>query len=209
VQTDLLDIEYVHWDDLRPHPMNARMGDADDIAVSIRLNGLYKPIIVAEDLTILAGHHVYAACGMLDIEMIPVVRRPIDPLSHAGLRLLAYDNRSSDTSTNDEGLLLALLQEMAAMDEGLVGSGFDEDDLAALDAELQRLALIPLNGDPDLAPRHVEFEAGGGDGSHVLNLPLSAGVYRAVMSRLRQVKNEQSLPDVQSALCYELGIDQP
>lgn len=121
----------VPWDTLRPHPGNARYGDVDAIMDSVLANGVYRPIITAQDGTILAGHHLYEALGNLHHDMVTVITLPIDPNSTHALRILAADNRTADLGTYDHARLLGLLLRIDS-EASLLGTGYDADDLLHL-----------------------------------------------------------------------------
>jgi len=123
--------------------MNPRNGDTDAIKESVLLNGIYRPIICAEDLTILAGHHLYHALGELGIESVDVVRLPVPSSSEDAARIMLADNRIADRGNYDEGMLLSLLIELDAGD-GLTGTGYDDDDLLALITLLGKIADAPV-----------------------------------------------------------------
>jgi len=113
---------------LHPHPTNPRNGDTDAIAQSLQTNGQYRPIVATKDGTILAGNHTYAAAMELGWEHLDVVVLDIDPYSADAHRIMLADNRTADLGRYDDGLLLDLLREL----ETLEGTGYTDDDLAAL-----------------------------------------------------------------------------
>lgn len=126
-----LTIERVAWGALRPHPNNPRATDTALIRESVNLNGVYRPVIVAQDGTILAGHHLWAALGELGHTEVDVVRLPLDPRAPEALRVMLVDNRSADVGGYDEGVLLNVLSEV---DDGvgLLGTGYRDTDLETL-----------------------------------------------------------------------------
>jgi ParB-like chromosome segregation protein Spo0J len=75
-------IEHLPPSLLRPYPNNARTHSAKQIrqiARSIQRFGFTSPALVADDLTILAGHGRIEAAKQLGLETVPVIR-----LSHLG-----------------------------------------------------------------------------------------------------------------------------
>lgn len=141
-----LTTESVALDSLRPHPRNPRNGDTDAIQESLRVNGQFKPIVVADDGTILAGNHTYAAAAALGWDAISVVRLPVAADSEAATRIMLADNRTSDLGRYDDAQLADLLQLLDA-ETGLVGTGYDSDDLSdllALEAYRERSTLGEL-----------------------------------------------------------------
>jgi hypothetical protein len=113
---------------LHPHPSNPRNGDTDAIAASLQANGQYRPIVATKDGTILAGNHTYAAAMELGWPTLDCVVLDIDPFSADAHRIMLADNRTADLGRYDDALLLDLLKEL----ETLEGTGYTDDDLAAL-----------------------------------------------------------------------------
>lgn len=118
-------------DALRPHPRNARNGDVDAIAESLRVNGQYRPIVIAADGTILAGNHTYMAAMSIGWDVIAAVRIDIDPDGPEARRIMLADNRTADLGNYDRGLLADLLTDLN-LEVGLIGTGYTDDDLIRL-----------------------------------------------------------------------------
>lgn len=132
-----LPIEIVEIASLRPHPRNYQKHPDDElehIAESIRSNGYYRNIVIAQDSTILAGHGVVeSASKKLGLTRVPVRRLPVDPDSPRALKVLAGDNELGHLSERDDRLLSEILREVRENDvAGLVGTGYDELMLANL-----------------------------------------------------------------------------
>lgn len=120
--------------ELKPHPRNYRAHPEDQlthIAASIKQHGFYRNVVVARDGTILAGHGVVDAAKKLGLVTIPVIRLPIAPNSSQALKVLAGDNEISRMAGIDDRALTDLLKEIQGS-EGLLGTGYDEQMLAAL-----------------------------------------------------------------------------
>lgn len=122
---------------LKLHEVNPRQGDVGALCVSFRENGFWGAVVVdRRDGRVLAGNHRVMAARQLGMRMIPVQYIETDGEIHA-LRVLLADNRHSDLATYDNNLLAELLQTVNA-DGGLLGTGYDGDDLDDLLAELGR-----------------------------------------------------------------------
>jgi hypothetical protein len=93
------------------------------------INGVYRPIYCAEDLTILAGHHLYSALGELAADEVDIIRLPINPDSTEATRIMLADNRTADLGIYDEGLLMELIRDLADTTYGIAGTGYTEDTL--------------------------------------------------------------------------------
>lgn len=124
-------------DQIKPHPMNPNNGDTEEIMLSMRRNGVYRPVYVQKSTGwILAGHHVYAALLELGAESVPVAW--VDCDAKTADRIVAADNRIAQLARMDDAVLVQLLQ---GLDGDLAGTGYSDDDMAkllgALDDELQ------------------------------------------------------------------------
>lgn len=127
-------VEMVELSKLKPHPRNYREHPPDQLShviVSIETNGLYRNVVVAKDLTILAGHAVVQACMKMKMKSIPVVRLSLDPDHPKALKVLAGDNQIGDLALIDDRVLTDMLKEILDIEGDLIGSGFDEQMLAA------------------------------------------------------------------------------
>jgi DNA modification methylase len=124
--------------DLEPHPANPRQGDVGLIHSLIEENGWYG-VIVAQRSSgrILAGNHRWRAAKAAGLVELPVAYLDVD--DDRAERILLADNRSNDLASYDDHALADLLQSLTATTNGLVGTGWDGDDLDTL--------LRDLNGD--------------------------------------------------------------
>jgi len=128
-------VALVPIDDLVEYPGNARRGDLDVIAESIKTNGFYG-VVVRQRSTgyVLAGNHRFKAAKLAGLESVPVQDVDVDDATARRINLV--DNRSNQLAGYDTVALSELLS--LAIDEGsLVGTGFTEEDYAdtLVDAE--------------------------------------------------------------------------
>ena len=115
-------------DSISPHPRNVRQGDIGAIVESLKTHGQYRPIVVQKSTGhILAGNHTWKAARLLKMDTIAVTEIDVD--DDQALRILLTDNRSNDLAAYDEHALLELLQELAATELALEGTGFTPEDL--------------------------------------------------------------------------------
>ncbi len=126
----------VRLDRLTPHPRNYRehpQAQVDHLAQSIAEHGVYRAIVTAEDFTVLAGHGIRLAAMQLDLTTFPTIKLAIAADSPQALKLLAGDNLLSYFAADDDRALTDLLLEVKDnADDGLYGTGFDDQQLAAL-----------------------------------------------------------------------------
>jgi ParB family chromosome partitioning protein len=120
-------LEEVAVEELRLHPENPRRGDVDAIARSIQSNGFYGALVAqTSSHNVLVGNHRLQAARRLGMASVPVLWADVD--DDQARRILLVDNRTNDLATYDEVALVELLLGL----EDLDGTGFGEDDLAAL-----------------------------------------------------------------------------
>lgn len=112
------------------NPRNPRLGDVQAIAASLNRFGQQKPIVVqASTRYIVAGNHLVRAAQTLGWTSIAANVVELDDAT--AIAYLLADNRTSDLSAYDDGLLAAILAEQAAADN-LAATGFDPAVVAAL-----------------------------------------------------------------------------
>lgn len=128
-------VEMVSVDRLEIHPDNPRQGDIGAIASSISENGFYGTLVAQKSTRrILAGNHRLQAAIASGIQEVPVYWVDVNDVE--ARRILLADNRTADLATYDDNILADLLKDMAVMDGGLLGTGYDGDDLDDLLADL-------------------------------------------------------------------------
>lgn len=133
----VLDVRRVPIGALRPHEKNYNHGDVELIRESIREHGIYRPVIVARDGTILAGRHVYKAVIEEGHTEVDVVVRDLDPDSREAKRLMVVDNYAAKLAREDPVMLREVLDDIAGADrelwaDALLGSGFSPASYQAL-----------------------------------------------------------------------------
>lgn len=127
--------ELVEIDGLKPHPKNYRKHPEDQlehIAESLREHGLYRNVVVARDMTILAGHGLVEAAKKIGMKKLLVLRLDVDPGSAHAIKILTGDNEIAKLAEIDDRLLTEMLKEISETDASLLGTGYDKQMLAAL-----------------------------------------------------------------------------
>ena len=132
---------------VRPHPDNPSSGDEDEIATSIEVNGMYRPIYVQLSTGyILAGNTTYASCLRLGSLRIPVIWLDVD--DETALRILLGDNELARLAIVDQGLLAPLVERLLETELRLLGTGLTEHELPPpADIEPAHTACVNLTGD--------------------------------------------------------------
>jgi ParB-like chromosome segregation protein Spo0J len=144
-----LTVHLVAPDSVRPHPRNPNKGNVDAIADSMEENGVFAPIGVQRSTGyVIDGNHRYLAMRDRGEEAIPVVY--LDVTDEQATRILLASNRTRDLATYDDGLLSSLLIDLPDLD----GTGYTEDDLAALLPKLPTLDLDLEDGRPARPAAH-------------------------------------------------------
>ena len=127
--------QQIDIESLIPHPRNYKKHPEDQIkhlCTSITENGIFRPIVIAEDNTILAGHGVVLACKKLNIKKVPTIRLNLKSDSKQALKVLTADNEVSHLAIGDDRALSEILKELLNDEVGLLGTGYDEMMLSNL-----------------------------------------------------------------------------
>ncbi len=120
---------------IRPDPDNENSGDVDAVIESINQNGFYGAVLADPDGVLIAGHTRYDALHALGSTQIPVLF--IDPPSaEARTRIRLADNRTTRLGRDDPALMLKTLEELLQSDDGLIGTGYEDNDVEILRASL-------------------------------------------------------------------------
>ena len=115
---------WVPVEDLIPHPENARQGDIGAIAESLRVNGIYRPLIVQESSNlILKGNNTWQAVRSLGWDTVPVMFLDVD--DDDARRVMLADNRLADKAGYYNAMLAEVLIDLDSLD----GTGFTPTDL--------------------------------------------------------------------------------
>lgn len=205
---------------LTTYPGNPRRGDLDTIRQSVRTHGQYRSIVVrahnrddpAAGGVVLAGNHTLLAImaeraeqGADLAEEIASVEAGNPPGASAIVRvemhaltddqaakIVAVDNRSGDRGDYDDRLLAELLGSL----DDLTGTGYDLDDLDALEKSLNA---------PDLDDLAAEVgEPGEGDGWPTITVKVPHPVKAAWTSHLSTHDDDDA-----AAFAALLGVDCP
>lgn len=135
-ETVMHDVRLTELSSLKPHPENYRDHPEDQIehlAQSIREHGFYRNIVVANDLTILAGHGIALAAASLGLVQVPVAHLDLAPDDPKALKILAGDNELGRLAEINDRQLSVILKQIQEDDPiGLLGTGYDEMMLANL-----------------------------------------------------------------------------
>lgn len=129
-------IEHIPPDRLRPWARNARTHSKKQvrqIAESIRAFGFTNPVLIDDQLTILAGHGRVAAAKLIGMGAVPCVR--LDLMSEAEKRAYVLaDNKLALNAGWDEDLLAEELKALLEIDEGfdVTVTGFEIPEIDAL-----------------------------------------------------------------------------
>ena len=131
MQTDTVDISSVI-----PYARNPRRNEAAvaKVAASLQEFGWRQPIVVDEDMVVVAGHTRLEAARTLSMEEVPIhIATGLTPEQIKAYRLA--DNRVGQEAEWDAELLRLELGELEGMDFALDLTGFDDDELLELMAD--------------------------------------------------------------------------
>jgi DNA modification methylase len=139
-------------DSLIPFARNARTHSDEQvkqIAASIREFGFNNPILIREDLTVIAGHGRLAAAKVLGLKEVPTIS-----LSHlTPLQVRAYvlaDNKLALNAGWDDEMLALELEELGMEGFDVALTGFDEVEIGALLADKTEEGLTDEDEIPDV-----------------------------------------------------------
>jgi len=189
---------------LRDHPANPRRGDDAVVAGSVAANGFYGAIVAQEHTGyILAGHtrrRVLAEAGQVTG---PVLWVDVD--DETAKRILLADNRTAELASWDDEALVELLAAQAATAEGLAGTGFTAEALAALSAELADVPQQVADA-PDPAARRKQMLASYEDNAmRQVVLVYPAGEYDGLVLRLEELREAWALPSFAAVVARLIG----
>ena len=123
-------------DEVQQHPGNPNNGDMDTIIESIQTHGFIEAISVQRDTGyIISGNHRYAAALSLGATEIPVVW--VDCDEEEAYRILLHMNRAARLGRDDPSQVLAILDGLHETERGLLGTGYDEQNLEWLRESLE------------------------------------------------------------------------
>ena len=146
-----LTIEMIDIADLRPYPGNARRhsrAQIKQIAKSIETFGFTNPVLIGDDLEILAGHGRVGAAELIGIKAVPAVR--LSDLSPAERKayVLADNKLALNAGWDREVLAIEL--------EGLIDLGFDVETTGFTLGEIEIVLGDSAEGAPPHAPEGSE-----------------------------------------------------
>ena len=99
------DIQLVDINLIKPHPKNYKKHPQDQlehICKSIRENGIYRNILIANDNIILAGHGVYEACKRMGFTKVPTLKINLNSSDPKAMKLLVSDNEIGHLAEIDQ-----------------------------------------------------------------------------------------------------------
>ncbi|MEM6411972.1 MAG: ParB N-terminal domain-containing protein, partial [Pseudomonadota bacterium] len=125
-------------DTLKPYARNARTHSKrqiEQIAASIEHFGFTNPILVDEEMTIIAGHGRLQAAKLLDLTEVPVVM--IEQMTEAQKRAYVIaDNQLALNAGWDEAILAIEFGELGDLGFDLTLTGFDMGDIDQIIASI-------------------------------------------------------------------------
>ena len=128
-----LQVQYIDPLELKPYENNPRVNDyaVKKVMESIKEFGFNNPILVDEDMVIIAGHTRREASILAGLDKVPyIVASHLTPEKVRAYRIA--DNKLAELSTWDEELLRAELWDLQEAEFNLEVLGFTEMDLTKL-----------------------------------------------------------------------------
>lgn len=153
-----LAVEWTSISKITPYEQNPRHNKSavDSVAKSIKEYGWRQPIVVDDDLVVIAGHTRLLAAKRLKCKRVPVhTATGLTPEQVRAYRLM--DNRSAEDASWDPELLALELNDLLTEDFDLSLTGFTNEELDHL------LGLGGVQEDEDVIPENVEPRCNRGD----------------------------------------------
>jgi ParB-like chromosome segregation protein Spo0J len=122
------------WD-LKPYENNARTHSPEQVeqlTKSIKQFGFNNPILVQEDLTVVAGHGRLMAAKKLGLESVPVIKLRHLTQEQVKAYVLADNKLALNAGWDDEILKAELLAIQEAGEIDMDAIGFSDDEMKAL-----------------------------------------------------------------------------
>lgn len=142
--------EHVPLARLLVHPENPNVGNLEQIVESVSASGFWGTVVANRRTGhILAGNHRYLAAQRLGADTVPVAWGDVD--DEAERRILVADNRIATFGQINAERLDAILSDLLSTPIGLRGTGFTDDEVAALRREQLGRGVQP-GADVDDAP---------------------------------------------------------
>lgn len=184
---------------LQEHPENARRGDVDAIAESLKRLGQYRPVIVNKgSLTgrpneILAGHHIVKAIVRLGWDDVLVHYVDVD--ENDGRAILAVDNRAPELGDYDTAALYNLLAQMP----DLSGTGYAADDLddmrVLLEQSASEIIIVEDGLEPEGKPKFdFDPDRWAKSDKRIMVLDMPVAVFIWMQEQLTEIAKELDLP---------------
>jgi len=150
-----MQVEMIRVEKLIPYARNPRHNDAavDAVAASIKEFGFRQPIVVDEDMVILAGHTRLKVAHKLGLAAVPVhVATGLTDAQRKAYRIA--DNRVGELAEWDDGLLALEIEDLRMADFDLGTLAFDAGEIEALIAEANAVGRnSPIPGNRYAGPR--------------------------------------------------------
>ena len=185
----LLSIENLALNQIRAYAKNAKNhpeGQVQQIAASIRQFGFNNPILVDENLEIIAGHGRVAAAQVLGLDTVPVIR--LSHLSDAQKRAYRLaDNKIAENGGWNADLLRLEISELEQIcdDLDISVTGFSDVELDVLSVDDKPAADPKANSVPYISENEIVTRPGDvwclGDHQIICGNSLDAATFETLL----------------------------
>lgn len=182
--------------DLHLFARNAHVGNVPRIEASMRINGVYKPVVVNRGThtgrpnEVLCGNHTLIAARNMTLEHLSGVLIDVDEDQCSRINLA--DNPREGHPEDLSYDVRLLLEQLESLEENLEGTGYDPgdvDDLIAALEEAERGELGP-RASTDLEGRLANYEHAG---THTIILVYSNAVFGWAVEKLGELAEARGL----------------
>lgn len=125
-----MDIQKIEINKIKPYPNNPRINDKaiEAVANSIKQFGFKQPIVVDQNMTIIAGHTRLKAAKSLNLTHVPIlIANDLTPEQIKAYRIA--DNKTNELASWDNELLSLEIKELEPFNFNILDFGFSEKEL--------------------------------------------------------------------------------
>ena len=146
------DIQLVDINLIKPHPKNYKKHPQDQlehICKSIRENGIYRNILIANDNIILAGHGVYEACKRMGFTKVPTLKINLNSSDPKAMKLLVSDNEIGHLAEIDQISLSETLKSI--MDNNIEATDLVAEAQNNIESLISKFDELGIETPPDVS----------------------------------------------------------
>ena len=149
----MMNIQEIEISKISPYKDNPRINEdaVEVVSKSLSEFGFQQPLVLDKDMSVVVGHTRLLAAKKLGLSSVPCL--VADKLSEEQIKAYRImDNKSAEFAQWNYGLLSKEIADLLESDYDLELTGFSEEELAALDLDLDTEFVEEGNTDEDQVP---------------------------------------------------------